>query len=569
VVKENSAPVRTSLLWLTGLLLIFMGAAAAAPSPTAQVDRDTLQLGETLTLVLSVQDKLSPAAPDLTPLRDHFDIVSSHKSSRHSLTNGRRESVTEWHVELTPRHAGMLTVPALSVGGGRTEPLIIKVLPAAPISDHSDARPIFTEAVVDQDTVHVQQQVLLTVRIFQAIELEDMSITEPSFDHAMVRQVHQTRYQRRIGNTPYRVHELVYAIFPEQAGELIIPELVFSARQRDPRRSRFDFGSGSPVRLLTPQLEVTVQPPPDALAPHDWLPARAVVLREQWHGDPTQLREGEAVTRRIELVVEGQPAAYLADLVLPEVDGLRQYGDQPRREESESSTGVEGRLIQSVALVPTQAGTLTLPAVRVQWWNTVTRQWEIAELPERLLHVAAAPAASPTLPSLDAPALDPLEDSAAGPTPAAVALWPWQLATTFLTVLWLATLGAWWVSLRGRSMPGGKRRRATPAMTSEKAAWRQLCDAISAGDASATRSALLNWASCYWAPQRFTSLQAFDRFIGEPALHAALEALQQQLYGKAPSQPWQGDDLLKRLKSLRRHSAASTPATPLATINPF
>lgn len=552
----------TLLALLTGMLLSL---TAHAEPPSASVDRSELYMNETLTLVVSVQGQLLPAEPDLAPLRSNFDVLGSRQSSRHSIVNGRRESVTEWRVELAPRRVGVLTIPALEVADGRTEPLSVKVLPADARPARRDNRSVFTEAEVDHSRVYVQQQILLTVRIFQAVELDDMNITEPSFDHASLRKVSQTRYQRQIDATTYRVHELVYAIFPQQAGELTIPELVFSARQPTGRRSMFDLNPGIPVRDLTPQLSVTVEPPADTAYP--WLPASQVELREQWRGDPQQLREGESVTRSVTLWVDGQPAAHLPELELIEPDGLRLYADQPQRSDTDSPDGVQGSLVQSAALVPTRAGEVTLPALRVHWWNTGRNRMEVAELPARTLEVAASSGMQqPTLPILDAPAAAASSDAIT----AVPLLWPWQLATAVLAIAWLGTVGLWWSDRSGligrprSAAASGHRRR-----DSEAAAWKRLSRAAAAGDAIGARNALLEWAALRWPAQNFLRLEDIAHHFGDEALSVALDQLQQQLYGQAAGQTWNGRNLLERLKPLRGGRAQSAPdRQPLPPLNP-
>ena len=53
-------------------------------------------------------------------------------------------------------------------------------------------------------------------------------------------------------------------------------------------------------------------------------------------------------------------------------------------------------LVKTVSVVPTQAGAVTLPAVTVGWWNTVTKSQDYATLPPVTFTVA--PAASPAAP---------------------------------------------------------------------------------------------------------------------------------------------------------------------------
>src|SRR5690625_4842426 len=235
-------------LWLA--LALLMASPGALASIEARVDRDRLQLGETLTLVLSVEGRLAARTPDLRPLHDEFELLSQRQSSRHSLVNGQRQSVIEWHIELLPRQAGVLTLPALKLAGQQTEPLAITVLPAAEEDRPDTDRPLWIEARLDRDRVHVHQQVLLTVRIHVALELENMSLTEPELKAATLRRVHQTRYHRRQGQIDYQVHELVYALFPTRPGEYTLPGLTFTGLRSEEHTSELQSRGHLVCRLL-------------------------------------------------------------------------------------------------------------------------------------------------------------------------------------------------------------------------------------------------------------------------------------------------------------------------------
>lgn len=553
-------------LWLMLLCCLLSTAALSAdPPPEASVDRSELRADETLTLTLRVQGQLMPSAPELAPLRDNFQVLGSRQSSQHRIVNGSSRSLTEWQIELAPNHPGVLTIPALDVGGGQTQPLSVKVTPvdqqsANQAQNSASPEPVFVEAEVDHKSVYVQQQLLLSVRIFQAIQLDDMQISEPEFDHADVRKLDQTSFQRQVGSVGYRVHELVYAIFPQQPGELIIPELVFNARQPSGRRSLFNLNPGVPVRKLTPQLTVTVKPIPAAFTGSVWLPATRLTIAQHWSQDPPRFAVGESLTRTLRIRAQGLPAAQLPELRLNDPIGARLYADQPQLEDQDSVAGVAGERRRSMALIPTQQGTLKLPAVRIPWWNVETDQMEVAELPAQSLNVAAGqPAVIASSPPSQAPRVAPSIPTHTGE----VVIWPWQAATAVFAALWLATLALWW----------GKRphSQSAPAhLPSESLAWRQLKKACAHNDAQAARTALLVWAGRHWPEQEFPTLQAVAQHCGHSALSAALQQLEQHLYGRDRDQPWRGQRLLEVLNLLRRENPSHTTqqASALPPLNP-
>ncbi len=109
--------------------------------------------------------------PDLAPLDRHFEVLGSNRNSSFTLSNGRRESSTTWQITLMARHAGELTIPAIAVGGERTQPIAIRVS-EDPAPASAAAREVQLQVETDAAEVHVQQQLLLTVRLLHAVNLE-------------------------------------------------------------------------------------------------------------------------------------------------------------------------------------------------------------------------------------------------------------------------------------------------------------------------------------------------------------------------------------------------------------
>src|SRR3546814_18982690 len=72
-------------------------------------------------------------------------------------------------VALQPRREGLLTVPALDVGGQRTQPLSLTVTEAAPPARAGSAA--FIETQIDDEDPYVQQSVGYTLRLYYATPL--------------------------------------------------------------------------------------------------------------------------------------------------------------------------------------------------------------------------------------------------------------------------------------------------------------------------------------------------------------------------------------------------------------
>ncbi|MHA7816823.1 MAG: BatD family protein [Pseudohaliea sp.] len=483
----------------------------------ASVDRYRVSLGDSLRLTLRSDGGVDPAEADLAPLTRDFEILQRSSSSSTRIINGRASREVALELEITPRREGTLSIPPLSAGGEQTAPLVIEVEPP-PAAGNPDATVLFS-AELDRDSVYVQQQVLLTLRIQQAIALDDRSVTELKLDGAFVKPLGQNSFQRDDGSRRWLVHEIRYAIFPEQSGTLEIPVQTFSATVRQGSRSLFDLRSGPRLSRQSEPLTVTVRARPDAFPGQTWLPAAELTIEESWSRPPEQLATGESVTRTVTLTGKGLQGAQLPPVRFPATAGLKYYPDQPQIEDAEGAGGVIGVRTDSAALVPVAPGSYEVPELRIPWWDTEADRLRWAVLPARTIRVTPAAGAA----------------EAAGSTPAAVTpgttalapAGPWPWIASACAAGWLLTGLLWW---RSRRRPAGQATRAGPR-AGEPRAWKQLRAALASGEPAASRRQLADWLRTLPGARPQATLAAQARAVGGEQLAAAVAALDAALYG--------------------------------------
>lgn len=426
-------------LWLA------LACADAGAAVRAWFDRDTVVLGETVTLNVEA-DGVTQLQPDLAPLAGNFKVVGSSSSSQLSLVNGEQSARTLWAVALEPLVEGVIGVPALEVGGERTEPLTLTVLPAPRGSQGRAGDDAFIEVEADVLDPYVQQQVRYTVRLFYAVQLLEGQLDEPQPDGARIQRLgNDASYQRTIGGRRYQVVERRYTLAAERSGRLQIPPPRF--RGRSAGGGLFGAGGGL-LAAIGDTLVLEVKPRP-AGAAEPWLPARELTLVDDSAAPPDSLRVGEPLTVALRLSAQGLLAEQLPELSLPSVAGAQVYPDRESSQTRESGDGFVGERVRRFAIVPTQAGTLELPAVRISWWNTREDRAEVAELPARQIQVLPA-AAGATEPSSPLPGAAGEAGETAVPTAADSAIRIWQAISAGLLLLWVATL-AWALPRRRRA----------------------------------------------------------------------------------------------------------------------
>ena len=528
------------------VLLLTLGNPLARGAVDASVDRTRIALGDTLQVLISAtEDDEDLSDVELDSLLEDWEVLSQNKRSNTTIVNGKRSHNRQLQIEITPLRKGSLAIPAFQVGAGKTRPLLIEVGDAPRIDPGASS--VLFEASVDRDSVYVQGQLILTLRLQQAVNLDGRSISDLELPGAFVVPLEQQSFQRKVNGKPWLVHEVRYAIFPEQSGSLTIPAQSFSARESVPRRSIFDTNRGRLVRLYSEPLQIEVLPRPAEFSGATWLPARNIVVEEEWSSDPAQLRAGESITRSIRLRGEGLQGAQLPPVLLPQTEGLKHYPDQPTISDAEISSGLLGARTDSVAIVATREGNIELPAVKIPWWDTETRTMRIASIPSRTLQVAAASTASATT-SADA-ALT------ANQAPAVVIQSKspllWQLLALACGLGWLLTAMLWW-----RSRHGGDRPSAQPqASLSPTVAYKSLIAACAADQSQQARKQLILWVAALVNDNGITTLQQASAAIADEALSAELVVLEKALYGQT-GETWRGDRLREIVERLHRQQPA-------------
>jgi hypothetical protein len=544
---------RFTALLLT--LVLTLGAfAARAEGLVASVDRSRVNSGETVELTLESNNVTLFGKPDLTPLQAQFEVQGTRQVNQLTSLNGDNRAITRWIITLLPKTTGTVVIPALQLGEVQSQPITLQVLQSASRSDSAPLEPVFIDASLDQDSVYVQAQAVLTLHIYHSVSLyDDSSLTPLQIDDARVEQLGESRtYEKVINGVRHGVIEIRYAIFPQHSGVLDIPELTFSATLADTASTQDSAPQGlKPGKLMhvsSAQMPLTVKAKP-AEYPADapWLPARSLSLGESWNPEPDHSQVGDSLTRSLTVKAEGLSSSQLPPLPVTEANGLRSYPDQPQLSNQVSDRGLIGSREDSQALVPNRSGSIDLPALEVVWWNTHEDHLERSSLPARTLQVANNPSL--------------VVDTPAGATPSGAGddsgtLWAWKLSTLLLACTTLLGFGLWW---RARWQPAIL--RAVQAGPNPRTLLDDLKRACLANDPQATRQALDAWAR--QQPETLADMAA--RFV---PLSDALDGLNGALYSET-GHYWQGEELWRAIRAIPIAEHVQAPLADTSSLPPL
>ena len=555
-------------LWqaLAAAALLALSVAASA-AVTARVDRPTVDLNESFTLKIEI-DESTDLEPDLEVLDENFYVGQVSKLSNTSIFNGEIRRTLEWTVALMPKVTGTLQVPPISLGNQQSNPVTIIV--NEPTNAPPGEADVFVTSEVDVEETYVQAQVLYRIRIYRAVATRQPALREPAITgaEALVELAGDERqYEAVLNGRAYNVIERVIALYPQESGEISISPARFEARVLRNGRitGRKVFESDSHTVNVLP-----IPAPPDDFPNAAWLPARDVQLSEEWSRPPDEMEAGEPVTRVVTLAALGQIETQLPAIETPEVDGLNIYADMPELSRTLENGGIRGVRRDQCAIIGLAGGQLELPEVRVPWWDLEAGEWKVATLPARTLEikgVAVPPAPEPAATeAAPAEASEPTATATPEETVAVVTFW--QRATEILAILWLLTLVAWWWSSRS-----GPRKQRPPREPKEPPLHKQQAQVLKmarkaavTGDATTVRQLLLDWGRLTWPDNAPRSIGELANRV-EPPLCDELRRLSAVSYGKDAAE-WDGSALASALGSVTivaEHSVAASrePLPPL------
>lgn len=536
------------------LFAVAWSCAVSAAEITAQLDRDRIVEGETVTLVIQTDDPKQSLDTDLDQLQADFHVIDQRSETQMSIVNGRQSANVRLLVTLEPKRAGKLTIPSLQFrGGGRTAPQLLTV-GKAPELGPGEQPPVFIEVEVDpvEGPYYVHAQLSLKVRIFYQQNLTEAAINPPEPEQASVRLLDEVPYQADRNGERYRVLERRYAIFPERSGELVIPPLQLTGRliERPADRLWQPSVRGRRVRIESDPLTLTVLPRPPEYTGDSWLPARSIELAQQIT-DGVEVRVGEPVTRTVILDAVGLEEHMLEEPPWPEISDARIYPDQPQGISRDDGQWVLGHREFRYAVVPEQAGELVLPEIRLTWWDTVNDRQRVTVLPEHRVTVLppelAAPSAAMTPPAGLPGASLPGQVASSDPI-------PWRLLSGLFAALWLITLVLW---LRKPGLAAQAKSAVESAPADEQALLKTLQQAARAGDARKAHAALGRWLRHFGPAGTHGSLMTLAELAGDPSLAAQVRQLDAVAYGQGGSGQWSGDAFWAAFTAWRKSGMAS------------
>jgi len=557
------------------ILLSILCLSANVLALTVTVERQIIPINETLRLTIVDNAGKDTSDIDISGIEANFSVVNESSQSSFSMINGRTESVRTRVLTLVPLQLGTALIPPLTLDKQTSKAIKIKVIKALPAANELKDQSVILESSVDKSEVVVGGQLIYTFRVIYRVQLNNAEITPPSIEAAELTPLEDKNYTRTINGQNYNVTEKRYAAFFNKAGLSIIPSQSLTALLSNNQRRNLGFdpyARGRELRLESKALTVNVLSQPQAPTPiTHWLPAAKIELQENAQATQNS-RVGEPITRSISIMAQGLPAELLPALMPQTPDSINNYPEKPELVNQEFIGGIAGKRSETIAMLPTQAGTFTLPAINIPWWNTDSQRWETASLPARTITVLAAKKSSLSADN------NPIKSNTANSNQANAQEQNASdslLGNTSKNTIWmpiaLVALGGWLITLLylwlKPSQPKTAEETSPLTMNSDqtilKTLSKQLQMACKKNDAAAAKQQLQSWLVCYKKDYPIEG----DLSI---TLNKAIATLDNHLFNQHGSEKnWDGLALQKAIQALitassnNKNGLKQSPLAPL------
>ena len=411
----------------------------ALSSLTANVDRNPAMAGETIVLTISADDNINANKLDTSALLQQFVVGQTQVSRNTQVINGKISRQSRWIIHLIARQPGQYTIPTFNIAGVSSQPISLKVVKTVS-SDHSNQKnqEVMLKTQLSANSVYIGQQLVYTLKLYIGTSLQRAQLQTPELANAEITQLGEDADSNEIVNgRRYRVITRRYSIRPNVAGHVELQGSIFRGDIALGKTGFFGNGRSKPMTLVSDNHRLEIKAIPEDF-PGPWLVSDMGILEQKWE-QPTRFQVGHPITRTLTLTATNVTKEQLPTLDIKHGAILQAYPDKPVSEQMLKGDIIIAQRIQKIAIIPSTAGPMTIPTVRIPWFNSVTEKTEWATI--AAMEVNIEPSSEIAQPLAPIPQVVPVVNPVATPTVAPTVMTHsptlkyWMVACLLLAIL--------------------------------------------------------------------------------------------------------------------------------------
>lgn len=379
-----------SLLWLPAL--------AWAEPLTVSVDRDQMQVGETLRLTIQSRTKGAAASNLQSPSLADWQIVGQFE---HTTFDGRRgERARTLNLSLQPLKTGQIVIDSFVLqtaqGPVKSQPITVTVggkAPAAvnPTNPAPNAGQAAPDGAAPDRAAFVRWEIENKGPLWLGEQLEarlvfyyNLKIRLRGAEMGEVklkgfwthdRKSSSGRRRVQIGEDIFVRETLVhYQLIPLRAGNVELPKVAIEMtvdQSRGFQRKRV-----KATRESEP-VAITVKPLPSKGRPADFRGSAVGAVKLQAAADRTRIKGDQGVQFTVITTVDGL-LQNVPPVELPDIDGFRVFPPSNNENVRLFNEALRGTRRQTWLMRPTRDGTLTIPSMSLPYFDPKAGRYRVA-----------------------------------------------------------------------------------------------------------------------------------------------------------------------------------------------
>lgn len=362
------------------MILALAGAAHAAVSATATIDRARTQVGQPSELTIELTGSQRSEVPRID-VPDGLDIEYRGQSTNVSFVNGTMSTSVSHSFSVTPQAAGTYRIGPIEVpyAGGVAHTEVIRLVVAA--GRGAPSQPLRLVAHVPRTRLYLHERVPLSIRLEVGnVQVADVRYpTLPGQGVAVEGFSEPTqRREHRAGRGAVQVVDFRTTLVPVRTGRLTLEPAQLVLSVLDGRRGgglfgNF-FGQRRQMTLHSEPIELTVLPLPTEGRPEDFSGAVGQLTLEVT-AEPLTVAAGDPVTVTMQVRGTGN----LGSMKPPSVAGgerLKVY-DPTELSVPNQTPPIQERRFEQV-VIPSTAGVVVLPPLTLSYFDPSAEQYRRA-----------------------------------------------------------------------------------------------------------------------------------------------------------------------------------------------
>ncbi|HKQ40158.1 MAG TPA: BatD family protein [Verrucomicrobiae bacterium] len=390
--------------FMTLALISAAALANGAPGVRAQVDRSTVQVGESFTLSIIMEGLAANVAPTLPPIPA---VMAGGVSQRNEFVfeNGQSSSKQIFEYQLIPTQPGDVNIPAVAVQAGgsifSTQPITVKALAQGAAQPGGNQPALFrlnvpkTEAYLGE-AIAVELQ-LLWRQGYAVSEPRVPPLKAPGFSTSPYAPDQQPS-SSVLNGVAYQLWAIRTAATPARTGELTLGpgECQFNLRAQP--RTVFESFNPQPGRAMALQTEpktMRILPLPTQNVPENFNGAVGTYNLSMTAG-PTNLVVGDPITIKVQISGRGQ----LDALSLPPQPQWREFKTYAASSAVNPTDplGLSGSKTFEQVIVPENHEIRVLPPLEFSFFDPTAKTYRTLKGPT--IPLSIRPSASATAPAM-------------------------------------------------------------------------------------------------------------------------------------------------------------------------